>query len=120
MLKMKCCGEERTTKFCPACGKKLEHPLCALHRHLDGIVKIDAAKLDTIKKDMKERDTNPAIHSKRVARVEKTLAKWTLWRDAVHDALFSEPKEPKIDTASSKKPGKKEPVSRPTPPEQVE
>lgn len=87
MLKMKCCGQERTSKFCPECGKKLEHPLCALYRHLDNVVKIDDAKLQTVKKDTKARDANPEIHKRRIARIEKTLAKWVSWRDAVRNAI---------------------------------
>ena len=112
MLKMKCCNQERMSQFCPECGKKLEHPLCALKRHLDGVVKIDDAKLDTVKKDTKERDANPVIHTRRIVRIEKTLAKWSSWRNAVRVAIgeaggsidISEPKEPVMDKGSHKKP----------------
>ena len=111
MLKMKCCNQERTSRFCPECGKKLEHPLCALNRHLDGIVKIDEAKIQTVKKDVKLTD-NPVLHKRHIARVEKTLAKWTSWRNAVRVAIgeaggsidIPEPKEPVTDKGSHKKP----------------
>ena len=87
MLKINCCGQERESKFCPECGKSLEHPLSALYRHLDGVVKIDDAKLQTVKKDTDFKSKNAVLFKRRVARVEKTLAKWVSWRNAVRGAI---------------------------------
>lgn len=88
MLETVCCDEVRTSKHCPECGKKLEHPLSALYRHLDGVVKIDDAKLQTVKKDTKFKNENAVLYKRRVARVEKTLAKWVTWRNAVRDVIM--------------------------------
>lgn len=83
MLKIICCGQERTSSYCPDCGKKLEHPLAGLFRHLDGVVTVDAAKLETVKKDVAMQKKNPQIHKRRIARIIKTLNKWTQWREVV-------------------------------------
>ena len=111
MLEVVCCDEKRTSKHCPECGKKLEHPLSALHRHLDGVVKIDVAKLVAVKKDTQFKNQNVVLYQRRVARVEKTVTKWTTWRDAIGDAIKKdggsidppEPKEPETDKGSHKK-----------------
>lgn len=109
MLKIICCGQERTSLFCPDCGKKLEHPLAGLHRHLDGVVKIDAAKLETAKKDVAMQKKNPVIHKRRIARIEKNLAKWTAWFNSVGLAIGG--MEIPVKTEPEKKPEKKpEPV----------
>ena len=83
MLTIICCGVERTSSYCPNCGKKLEHPLESLYRHLDGIVKIDSAKLVTVNKDVAMQKKNPEIYKRRIARIEKTLGKWLDWRNSV-------------------------------------
>ena len=87
MLKINCCGHERTSSYCPDCGKKLEHPLESLYRHLDGIVKIDSAKLQTVKKDVAMQKKNPEIHKRRIARIQKTFNKWLDWRNSVRVAM---------------------------------
>jgi len=83
MLTIICCGVERTSSYCPNCGKKLEHPLAGLYRHLDGVVKTDLAKLDAAKKDVKMQKDNPVVHKRGIARMEKNLAKWTGWFDSL-------------------------------------
>lgn len=93
---MECCGYDRTTSFCPMCGKPMnEKPIYGLLRHV---------KTYMVAKE-KDLAVNIRIHGEDGKKIDpsgcdiyreglkRRLKKWTEWYEALIDLL--EKKEPK-------------------------
>jgi hypothetical protein len=84
---MECCGEERETPFCPACGRKLRspHPLDSLLAHclrqwttLSKSAATVRRKSDSPRwRDHRERRERSA------AKTDKRAERWRDWADAL-------------------------------------
>lgn len=72
---MKCCGQERTTKFCPDCGKSMMGSLGSLLRH---------AQVNARCKD----------------RSESARAKWRTWADELEKAIAALAEKEQHDEAN--------------------
>jgi len=87
---MECCGKERTTKYCPDCGKELnaDAPLAGLLRHCEST--LEAA-------NKKRKEATEAKDDKSLVSAEKSIAKWHQWVCAleavVQGGMKGEPEE---------------------------
>lgn len=103
-----CCGKERTTAFCPDCGKKMQQgsPLHEMRRHFATRRKIITTGVDKNKleiADIRGLKNGFSVGDGRDIRAlerdirngEKQILKWSRWIDAL-DAILS-PQEEKTD-----------------------
>lgn len=101
-----CCGKERTTTFCPDCGKQMKHepPLHELRKYCrerqeKAVASLSKHKIES--EEMLKRKNGDTLDYdvRRTVRVvendEKTVLKWDRWIDAL-DAILS-PQEEKTD-----------------------
>ncbi len=74
---MKCCGEDRTTKFCPDCGELLQISLLqGLLSHLGTLAKAAARYRDS-QTDLADSDSpHTEWHKKNADRAKRRVAKW--------------------------------------------
>ena len=73
---MKCCGEERDSRFCPECGKRLKlTPLVELYYHTKSQVAKHERKIHTLR--VVNKDDSPIFK-----RAEELRDKWASFRDA--------------------------------------
>ena len=82
---MICCGEHRTTPFCPQCGKPITASLCSLLAYL--------RKMQAQCEQQAEARKQRAVEMKRgadapfVVRRVNAATKWKAWADAVEKSL---------------------------------
>lgn len=81
-----CCGSEHATQFCPDCGKLLNEAgtLTTLLAHCRVQVLRQQKRVQHRKQFFQD---HPASKSHSSAKLEKTLAKWQGWVEALEDAL---------------------------------
>lgn len=92
---MQCCGSERTTRFCPECGRKLraDDSLESLLAHCRSIAigkrqaaKTEAKNAERFRESFYSRDTEEtnwqAVQcEKRAARNDEIASKWESWAE---------------------------------------
>lgn len=94
---MKCCGENRSTPFCPMCGKKLsEDPLFVLlmylRKHSEALRNKSQGLVD-MEADPGQYWSKPsAIRSRKV-----TIAKWDAWVEAIETMMARDAERTKQD-----------------------
>ena len=78
---MKCCGEERTTAYCPDCGKHLGQasPLHQLLSHVRQRIKSQLSEIGSW--------NTHSPNNEGTAKRKKTVAKWQAWADALVEAI---------------------------------
>lgn len=77
---MICCGENRTTPFCPECGKQIPGTLHSLLAYL----RTHQRQCEKQRDVKKERAGYPEA---KLARITATINKWKAWADSVEQAL---------------------------------
>jgi len=94
---VKCCGEERTTPFCPMCGKAAQrHGLRTLLRHLftqqtqieNRIAAYRRAK-DGVDDSLRGKylQEHPEVPCRRIVSLTRNLEKWQTWHDELAKLL---------------------------------
>ena len=82
----KCCGVVCDTPFCPYCGRVVINTgLGGLLRHIRAQTKAKQVALDTMKNALESTGKPQSIG--RVVRLERVVAKWTLWGDELERLL---------------------------------
>ena len=81
---MECCGQERSSKFCPDCGRAIDaDPLRQLRQHVQSTLQTKTASLAT-----KERKNDGGQYDlKWIAIGKRTVAKWTRWLEALDKVI---------------------------------
>ena len=84
---MDCCGKQRSTKYCPDCGKLLrdESPLGSLREHVRKRMNMQRRRV--ISWQHRAKTESAKWIELRIASEEKTLEKWTSWLDALDKAI---------------------------------
>lgn len=85
-----CCGEVRTTPFCPLCGKQsaANTTLLGLLRHVEKYARSQRASADSIATEENDRTDSLSRRRRRYAeRHKKTAMRWEAWRDALRELL---------------------------------
>ncbi len=93
---MKCCGEDRTTPFCPQCGDDLrpEHPLVELHDHVQRTARAAYLLLQRFQEYAEEKDrpeSQKDHYWQKANQTRERFAKWQAWADALESAIQSLP-----------------------------
>jgi len=78
VLARRCCGSDRTTKYCPECGKLLQDGLYALVRDLESRIARAQAK-----REKAEVGGEPDA----ATTAAQNLARFTAWRDELVEML---------------------------------
>lgn len=78
---MKCCGQERTTRFCPECGKPTNNPLFTLLAHCKPHLDQAKTRLAWTISQNREHDEF------RIAKQQASVDKWQEWMDALERAI---------------------------------
>jgi hypothetical protein len=87
---MKCCGENRATKFCPECGKPLvNEPILQLLKHCTQHVRV---RKNAIKNARALNTKGNATCSKEwrdhsIEKEEATFVKWQSWESALEELI---------------------------------
>lgn len=85
---MKCCGEERTTKFCAECGEMLANiSLAGLLAHLQTGIKSRASLLATRERLAAEDPMHRNYRNRQVENCVAAIAKWQSWADELEKAI---------------------------------
>ena len=80
----KCCGEERTTPFCPMCGAAIKgHGIETLLQHCQ-------RSLGKAKKEMENRTS--AGYERHIKTSQASVNKWQSWVDAIRELTGERPK----------------------------
>jgi len=83
---MKCCGQERTTRFCPECGR-----FVANEHSLNGLLAMLRKRIGTSTKTATFHRTavneGSSEHESLARRAENDVAKWTAWADALQKRI---------------------------------
>ena len=88
-----CCGEYRTTNFCPECGIQLDgSPLRSLLRHIEGVrVRLKKEQETTVAKIASLKADGEVDRARREKvwgeRRLTALERWTQWRDALKELM---------------------------------
>lgn len=92
---VKCCGEPRTTPFCPECGKKLPvpHPLWALVKYLRRCAKAQKTAAERGRRHAADDDPR-GRNARRVSAASAAAAKWGCWADLLENLLVNVPHNP--------------------------
>lgn len=85
-----CCGEKRTSNFCPDCGKKLNtSPLVDLLAYCFSAAEKQRQSAETAKQNAVIRKGNAEAERslKTSQRMDRTADKWQAWADALAELL---------------------------------
>jgi len=98
---MKCCGEDRTTPFCPMCGKQLRqpHPLDSLVKHCQVTSKGQRSQAENYRRQAenyrrqaKTPDEEKAAWFDSLAdAADKKASKWERWATAIEKLILKTP-----------------------------
>ena len=82
-----CCDDRHSSPFCPMCGKRLKQPspIDALLCHLAKELKKKRGFVRTKRIAAEEPNANKLKLSNEIQRIEKTIATWESWREAIHE-----------------------------------
>ena len=83
---MKCCGENRSTPFCPLCGRKLEaEPLLTLKAYVRAHAEQLGRRLEILKAQYarEELEEDRSFLGKNIQSCERHFQKWREWLDAL-------------------------------------
>lgn len=100
MTGVTCCGRERTSRYCPECGEKLqEHPLDSLLAHAREVIRVHETKAANLRRKIAWQAENPDakryrpdVSEEDLIAPERLAAKWRTWAAAV-EALMGPPAE---------------------------
>ena len=84
---MQCCGQERTTKYCPDCGKAMVSPLASLLKHVNTQVRGAVNSIASAQDGIGRNDSNQIAYRIRERIAEAKLAKWQAWADELKKAI---------------------------------
>jgi hypothetical protein len=97
-----CCGQDRASRFCPECGKKLQdHPLDSLLSHAREVLKVQETRAANLRKKIAWQAENPDARRYRpdvceedLIAPERLAAKWRAWAEALEAVLDVTPAPP--------------------------
>jgi hypothetical protein len=93
---MRCCGKTVSTRFCPECGTKLGEPtdLRGLLAHLRSNQRATETIAIRRAEWIKKNHPGDATYVKALEKVEKRVAQWKAWADALEGLIASAATEP--------------------------
>ena len=85
---MKCCGRDRTTRYCADCGKELSgnRPLDSLLRHVRTNIGTKTKEIEKYKRWIKKGE-EPKWCKKDLGNTTDSRAKWMIWEEALVAAI---------------------------------
>lgn len=85
---MKCCGQDRTTRYCPDCGNKIDgdHPLDSLLQHIQANIVLKAKDIKEYQYRLSKNASYDWIQG-RIIRTKELQAKWIAWKAALVEAI---------------------------------
>lgn len=84
----RCCGEKRSTAFCPDCGKKLhDEPLPELLVHARRQQKAAANAADRKRHRAKHDKHLSDFYERRAEKADEVSRKWKRWADALEKII---------------------------------
>lgn len=86
---MHCCGQDRTTPFCPDCGEPVAaNPLVTLLRHVRSHVESQATRIASEEAASEANlHGNGDWHQRNADRVRKAQGKWCVWAVELEKAI---------------------------------
>ena len=88
---IECCGKDRTTPFCPMCGRAIDghNVLYGLLSHIQGVVRSYECRRQSRLSHCDNDKTHPLVKG-----VEKKMKKWVDWQDALARAISISEQQP--------------------------
>lgn len=89
---MICCGEDRSTPFCPMCGHSIESEhakaLSELLRHAEKSLKMSDSNMRRHKQRMQScEEKHKSHHLHASLKCASVSCKWSRWVDAIKEAM---------------------------------
>lgn len=83
---MECCGQDRTSKFCPECSAELQAPLESLLSHVKARL---GRQLESVARheQLAHEGYGSEYQLRRASSIGKTTAKWQTWADELEKAI---------------------------------
>ena len=83
-----CCGEERTSKFCPECGSKIaDAPLQQIVKYCKHWAEHHEARKQRYHETIAYKNDDDRKKKSRLERYEKLASRWREWADAIEAVL---------------------------------
>lgn len=82
------CQQEVSGNFCSQCGTLVVSNYgLSLLRHIESRLGVDRKHLERHRKALEREDNHKDFQTKRIAELERTIAKWEGWQEFVTQAL---------------------------------
>ena len=92
MVKIKCCGLECSTRFCPHCGAEVRcgHSLDGLVKHCQTRAAALRTEIGRLRDELAQFPDAPEWQSRRLPRAERSAKEWENWAEELSALLAAQ------------------------------